>query len=59
MPTWYLDSFEQGKVATQKGGGLEDTRDLQGVQREKMADEEHAPNYNSKSTDVRREGYKA
>lgn len=33
-------SFEQGKTATQQGGGLEDSRDLQGIQREKVGDEE-------------------
>lgn len=34
-------SFEQGKIAMQQGGGLEDTKDLQGIQREKVKDEEN------------------
>jgi hypothetical protein len=48
-----LSSFEQGKTAMQKGGGLEDTKDLQGVQREKMADEEVA--IEEKPAEYRRE----
>lgn len=53
-----MPSFEQGKTATEKGGGLEDTKALQGIQREKVADEENRMD-DIKGADLRQEVVKA
>jgi hypothetical protein len=42
----------------QQGGGLEDTKDLQGIQREKVKDEENITS-DVKDIDTRRESVKA
>lgn len=57
-PEYHGTHFEQGKTAAQKGAGLEDNSNLQGIQREKVSDEENHVS-GMKDVDIHRESVKA